>query len=423
MLRDPTPAEPAHVPALDGVRGLAILLVMLLHLWTIPSVTRLDWALFYGTNLGWFGVDLFFVLSGYLITGILLDAKGAERYFRNFYVRRVLRIFPLYYVILIASLYVLPQLLPPEKALRFGSIAGDAPYYWLYLSNFAMARAGYARHGVLDVTWSLAIEEQFYLVWPALVFLCSRRALVRIAAGLGVASLALRIGLHFFSRYNAYSIYVLTPCHLEPIVAGAILAAWAREPGGLARFKSQARLAVFAMLPLVITIPIAEEILEPPNQIALGLGPIFVTIGFTLLAVLFGGLLVLVATAEPGSALHRVFTTSLLRTFGKYSYGVYLVHLPLRALIRDRIFGPSGPGPRFHFPKLAGSELPGQLLFYVLAAGVSLGVAWVSFQLFEKQFLKLKRFFPSGAGPRTTAALTVPNPDPHPDPDPDPDRS
>jgi peptidoglycan/LPS O-acetylase OafA/YrhL len=412
MSRDPTPAEPAHFPALDGVRGLAILLVMLLHLWTIQATNPLEWALFYSTNLGWFGVDLFFVLSGYLITGILLDAKGAEHYFRNFYVRRVLRIFPLYYVVLVASLYVLPHLLPPEKALRFGSIAGDAPYYWLYLSNFAMARAGVPRHGVLDVTWSLAIEEQFYVVWPALVFLCSRRALVRIAAGLGVASLALRIGLHFFSRYNAYSIYVLTPCHLEPIVAGAILAAWAREPGGLARFKSKARVAVLALVPLVIAIPIAEELLEPPNQIAVGLGPIFITIGFTLLALLFSGVLVLVATSAPGSTLHKVFTTSLLRTFGKYSYGVYLVHLPLRALIRDRLFGPAGPGPRFHFPKLFGSELPGQLLFYVLAAAVSLGVAWVSYQLFEKQFLKLKRFFPSGAGSRTPATLAVPVPDP-----------
>jgi peptidoglycan/LPS O-acetylase OafA/YrhL len=406
MPRDATTSEPAHFPVLDGVRGLAILLVMMLHLWTMPAHTKLDRVVSYGTNLGWFGVDLFFALSGYLITGILLDAKGADHYFRNFYVRRVLRIFPLYYAILVASLYLLPHLLPPDKLARFGTIAGDEPYYWLYLSNFAMARVGAVRHGVLDVTWSLAIEEQFYLVWPALVFLCSPRALVRIAAGLAVASLALRVGLHFFSSYNAYSIYVLTPCHLDGLVVGAILAVWAREPGGLARFTGQARVAIVALLPLVIAIPIAEDIFEPPNQIALGMSPIFITFGFSLLAVLFGAVLIVVVTAAPGSTLHRLFSSRFLRTFGKYSYGVYLIHLPLRALIRDRIFGPPGRGARFVFPELHGSALPGQLVFYLVAGAASLGVAWVSYQVFERQFLKLKRFFPSGAVART------PTPDP-----------
>ncbi len=409
MSREGTPAERAHLPALDGVRGLAILMVMIFHLWAIQHHNPLDIFVSFGTCLGWFGVDLFFVLSGYLITGILLDAKGADHYFRNFYVRRVLRIFPLYYVILIASLYVLPHLLPPDKAARFGSVAGDAPYYWLYLSNFVSARVGAPIHGVLDVTWSLAIEEQFYLVWPAVVFFCSRRALVRIAAGLAVASLATRIGLHYFSSYNAYSIYVLTPCHLDGLVAGAVLAVWAREPGGLARLRSKARVAVLTMLPLVIGIHIAEQLLEPPNPFGQGLGPIFITVGFSLLAVLFGGLLILVVTATPGSTLHRVFTTSFLRTFGKYSYGLYLVHLPIRALIRDRVLGPTAPGPRFVFPEIFGSQLPGQLVFYLLAGGAALGVAWLSFHLFEKQFLKLKRFFPSGAA--TPIAAPAPLPD------------
>jgi peptidoglycan/LPS O-acetylase OafA/YrhL len=413
MSRDATPAEPAHFPALDGVRGLAIVLVMCLHLWTLRTPSTLNRVFFFATNLGWFGVDLFFVLSGYLITGILIDAKRADHYFRNFYVRRVLRIFPLYYVVLIASLYVLPHVLPPEKAARFGTIDGDAPYYWTYLSNFAMARVGVTRHGVLDVTWSLAIEEQFYLVWPALVFLCSRRALVRIAAGLAVTSLALRLGLHLFSSYNAYSIYVLTPCHLDSLVVGAILAVWAREPGGLARFEKPARAAFLVTLPVVIVLPIAEEIFGPPNHIALGMSAIFNTVGFTLLAGLFGSLLILVVSARPGSTLHRFFTSSFLRTFGKYSYGIYLVHLPIRALIRDRIYGPEGPGPRFHFLKILGADLPGQLIFYVVAGAAALGVAWLSYHLFEKQFLKLKKYFPSGATSQTPAPLPVPVPDPH----------
>ncbi|MEP7126171.1 MAG: acyltransferase [Byssovorax sp.] len=409
MSRDLAPAEPAHFPALDGVRGLAIVLVMFLHLWTMRSVGTVDRVAFLITNLGWFGVDLFFALSGYLITGILLDARGADHYFRNFYLRRVLRIFPLYYAVLIGSLYVLPRVLPAVKAARFGTIAGDEIYYWTYLSNFAMARVGGTRHGVLDVTWSLAIEEQFYLVWPAVVFLCSRRALVRIAGALAATSLALRLGLHLLSSYNAYSIYVLTPCHLDSLVVGAILAVWAREPGGLARFQSRARVAFFVTLPVVILLPIAEETFGPPNHIALGMSAIFNVVGFTLLAVLFGGLLILVVSAEPGSRLHRVFTSSFLGTFGKYSYGIYLVHLPIRALFRDRIYGPAGPGPRFHFLTMFGSELPGQLIFYVLASAAAVGVAWLSYHLYEKQFLKLKRYFPSGARPSPAASLPLPD--------------
>jgi peptidoglycan/LPS O-acetylase OafA/YrhL len=397
MPREATPAEPAHIPVLDGIRGLAIVMVMIIHLWWMPQRSAIDRVFTVGANLGWFGVDLFFVLSGYLITGILLDAKGAASYFRNFYVRRILRIFPLYYLVLILSLYVLPHALPPDKVARFGSIAGDVRYYWLYLSNFAIARAGMARHGILDVTWSLAIEEQFYLVWPAVVAFCSRRALARIAAGLAVASLAARLGLHFFSSYNAFSIYVLTPCRLDGLAVGAILAIWAREPGGLERFKRPARVAIYALLPLVIGLPVAEELFGTPSDFGVGFGPVFITVGLSLLAVLFGALLILVVTAEPGSTLQRVFGSAFLRTFGKYSYGLYLIHLPLRALIRDRIYGPSDRNALIHYPRLLGSELPGQMLFYLVAGSAALGCAWVSFQIFEKQFLKLKRLFPSGA--------------------------
>jgi peptidoglycan/LPS O-acetylase OafA/YrhL len=104
-----------------------------------------------------------------------------------------------------------------------------------------------------------------------------------------------------------------------------------------------------------------------------------------------------VTTAEPGSKLHSFFGSAFLRTFGKYSYGLYLIHLPLRALIRDRIYGSSDRPAWIHYPRLFGSELPGQMLFYLVAGGASLAGAWLSFHLFEKQFLKLKRFFPSGA--------------------------
>jgi peptidoglycan/LPS O-acetylase OafA/YrhL len=388
--------EPAHVPALDGIRGLAILLVMVLHMTQLPPRTAVDRGFIRVAELGWIGVDLFFVLSGFLITGILLEAKGSPRYFQSFYARRVLRIFPLYYAVLVASLFVLPRVLPPDKALRFGSIAGDEIYYWLYLSNVAIARAGQPRHGVLDVTWSLSIEEQFYLVWPVIVLVCSRRALLRAAAGLIVLSLLVRVALLVGTDLNAFSIYVLTPCHLDAIAMGALIAALAREPRGLAPLARPARAAAWALGPAALAFALTESLVHPPD-FGTGLSPLFSTVGWTMIASFFGALLIAVHAAAPGSALHRVFTSGFLRTLGKYSYGLYLIHLPLRALIRDRLFGPSTRAPRFVFPALFGSELPGQLLFYAIAIAASLGVAWLSFHLFEKQFLKLKRFFPTGA--------------------------
>ena len=152
-----SPVRGAHVPVLDGIRGLAILMVMWCHTTGYGGKHAFDMWFNYLSWWGGIGVDLFFVLSGYLITGILLDSRGSSRFFGNFYARRALRIFPLYYAVVAFSFLVLPRFLPPAQAERFGRIAGDEPYYWFYLQNFAMARADGIRHGVLDITWSLAI--------------------------------------------------------------------------------------------------------------------------------------------------------------------------------------------------------------------------------------------------------------------------
>ncbi len=401
---------PAHVPVLDGIRGLAILLVMILHFWVLDPQTPFVRFVGSAACMGWIGVDLFFVLSGFLITGILLDTKGTPHYFRNFYVRRVLRIFPLYYALLIAALYVLAPFLPADKAAAW-SLQGYEVYYWLYASNFASAHFGRPRHGILDPTWSLAIEEQFYLFWPAIVVVLSRRNLARLVVALFFGSLALRVVLRLATTTSAWSVYVLTPCRLDGLAVGAFLAIGARTPRGLAPYRGLARVVVAATLPLVVAIPLIDEWLHPYGASA-GFGLIFNVVGYSLLALLFGGLVAISVTSPRGSAIERVLSSRLMRTLGKYSYGLYLVNFPLRGLIRDRVFGPT-EGARIPFRPLFGSLLPAQALFYVVSAVASFGVAWLSFHLFETPFLRLKRFFPSGhavgaapAGP----ALDVPVP-------------
>ena len=145
------------IPALDGLRGIAIILVIISHATLYRPEEGLDSWIAAVPLFGWIGVDLFFILSGYLITGILLDSRNSQNYYSSFFARRALRIFPLYYVVLFLALVILPQLPELHRV-----IVGPYPIppklpYWLYLTNFSIADRGMV-HGWLDVAWSLAIE-------------------------------------------------------------------------------------------------------------------------------------------------------------------------------------------------------------------------------------------------------------------------
>ena len=180
------------IPALDGLRGIAIILVMLHHFTNYRPTSGIDGLIGSVVFFLWTGVDLFFVLSGFLITGILLDSRGSERYFTTFYARRTLRIFPLYYLVLFVAFVVLPQF-PAVNAVLTGQV--DLPPqwpYWLYLENFSIAARGWV-HGWVDVGWSLAIEEQFYLVWPLVIWLCPPRLLALLCAAIIVAEPIARV--------------------------------------------------------------------------------------------------------------------------------------------------------------------------------------------------------------------------------------
>jgi peptidoglycan/LPS O-acetylase OafA/YrhL len=375
----------AHIPALDGIRGLAILLVMLHHqtIMGIGETIPIDDLFSHWMEIGWSGVDLFFVLSGFLITGILLDAKDSPRYFKNFYARRTLRIFPLYYAVVFLALVVIPNLpdaiLPAAKRDGFGRIDGDEIWYWLYLSNFSIANAAAWRHGILDISWSLAIEEQFYLMWPTLVFFTDRRRLMQICGGIIVGAFLVRVYM-VMNDFHPIATYVLTPARLDPLAVGALIAAAARGEGGLAAIAPLARRVLLATgAALLVSILVMGELD--------GRHPWTLTAGFSLLALFFGGLLVGVLRASPGSRTTRIFESGFLTTLGTYSYALYLFHLPLRALIRDTVYG------RHDFFLVLGSRIPAQLLFYIVASLMAFAMAWLSWQLLESRFLALKKHF------------------------------
>ena len=156
-----------HIPALDGLRGFAILLVIFIHFGAGVDLPVFFHRLAY---MGWTGVDLFFVLSGFLITRILLTSKNSRHYFKNFYLRRMLRIFPLYYAALVCGIWLIPAILPETIVQPYlGQSQSHQGWLWSYSVNIARTFMPIVSFGMFSHFWSLAIEEQFYIIWPSVV--------------------------------------------------------------------------------------------------------------------------------------------------------------------------------------------------------------------------------------------------------------
>jgi peptidoglycan/LPS O-acetylase OafA/YrhL len=338
-----------RIPQLDAVRGIAILIVIIHNsLYKFPSLPLQS--LF---SQGWMGVDLFFVLSGFLITGILVDTRQSEGYFKNFYARRCLRIWPLYYSVVLFMFVAVPFLSP---SIGSAVMARSSPW-WAYLFFFQniLVHNSAGAAGPLGVTWSVAIEEQFYVVWAIVVRCCSCSQLRRIAIAVICLSPALRI---YLSLHHV-DIYSNVFCRLDGLLAGGLLALVVRsntfQPS---RFLRAAWLALFVAVPLA-----------------------FVTASFHALWVAFS----LSAVASAAFVYLALFATqhwfrvamtnrALVYT-GKISYGLYLLHkIPFdteQFLHMDRY-----PAPAL---------LMGLAASYVIAT-----LSWL---LLEKPFLRLKRFF------------------------------
>jgi peptidoglycan/LPS O-acetylase OafA/YrhL len=330
---------------------------------------------------GWSGVDLFFVLSGFLITDILLDAKGKPHYFRNFYVRRVLRIFPVYYAALFLYFVIFPILPHLGFAAYVEGSRGDQVWFWTYLTNFRLSWLGHWYPNVVpNVYWSLSVEEHFYLLWPAVVWLTDRRRLVWVCVALLAGALGLRI-LLYATGAGPIPNYVLTPCRLDSIAAGGLIAVLVRERG-IDPLLPWARAGLVAGLALVAGIAVREGAFREST-------PLMSTVGYSVLWTLFGSLLVLSLASAPGRPLHRIFTARPMAAFGKYSYAIYLLHAPIGSFLTD-VLRPKD------VPHVLKSQLPGMLYYGVATTLAAFLAAWLSWHLLEKHFLRLKRFFEGG---------------------------
>jgi peptidoglycan/LPS O-acetylase OafA/YrhL len=234
------PGRSGFMPELDGLRAVAILLVFLVHVRGLVPATKLPILLIQVyLGLGWVGVDLFFVLSGFLITGILLDTREARNYFRGFYARRTLRIFPLYYSVLTAVILIGMWINTSEVA-EVLPLPADRWLYFTYLTNWLglwKAHWGPDYANFLAHFWSLAVEEQFYLVWPLMVWLIPSRFLPRVAAALAVTAAIVR-WIWVLHSGEQVAISLATVCRMDSLFVGAIAACIVRNAGVMQRIRT-----------------------------------------------------------------------------------------------------------------------------------------------------------------------------------------
>jgi peptidoglycan/LPS O-acetylase OafA/YrhL len=355
-----TPLLRKHMPELDVLRGLAILMVLLFHglYWSAATTSfRIVNLFIKATVVGWLGVNLFFVLSGFLITGILLDTKGRPTYYRQFYLRRVLRILPAYLAVLVV-LDLIRYLLFPQTVAAL-----------LFVANYMTILHIAGGYGPL---WSLSVEEQFYVLWPGIVSKVSVRTLTLLSLGLCILEPFLR-WLDASGHLPLGDPRTATYLIADNLALGALAAIFARSRYGTLRngIRLGSALCIAGLFIFLAGYPFG--ILHRASVIGATLQTVPWNIFFTGLLLLSLGL---------RSPFASGVWTKPLRFLGFISYGLYLIHV-LAFHVYDTYVVPRISNPSLHqFLQLS-------LVRFALSAGFSILIAWLSRRFYEETFLRL----------------------------------
>ena len=368
-------AEPRHKPELDGIRGIAIIAVMLSHGGPLIHRGGVISKLFVSAMIpGWSGVELFFTLSGFLITGILLRTKHAENYFSSFYMRRFLRIFPIYYFTLTLILILAAHsswwnsMIPEAERTRVS--------YYFYLQNWPISwpHGIELRANVIGHFWSLAVEEQFYLIWPLLVLLLPESGLFWLCSTL--LALAIPFRIVFFHKIGGdYGFIHLLPTRIDGLLVGAICAILSRKGARVPLLYVYSALATGGGIIGYIALFHHHELVGTYRYME--------TIGYTGFALLSGGLIGL--SQYPRPTLLKLLRMRWLTETGKYSYGIYVYHIPIYAIC-DHF---AGTRLGLSFPTPLHLALP----YVAFMIACSFLAAKISYDFFESKILALKVHF------------------------------
>jgi peptidoglycan/LPS O-acetylase OafA/YrhL len=355
-----------RIPEIDGLRALAALSVFVHHVVSFPGVVRF-------TGAGWIGVDLFFVISGYLITTILLGMRGSPGYFKNFYMRRTLRIFPPYYTFLLICLvfallnrnYQLSGRLWTALVLYGTSLAATQPWYSGAISRLPSPA------DAIDVTWSLSIEELFYLLWAPAVRFLKRRDLILLGLAAVVLAPAMRWLTHLPNQSVEYSFF---PARMDALALGSLLAL----------LKSSKRRFLVPGWSVItgMAASLCALLLTPDPRV----NGRFAVFGYSLVAVTMTLILAFVLDhAGSDNPICRVLRSDLLVRAGTISYTFYLLHLFVISVIRQSL----GHLLLSHWALNRTLQLTGSL-------AVTFVLAQISWRYFESPILRLKSRFVAG---------------------------
>jgi peptidoglycan/LPS O-acetylase OafA/YrhL len=360
-----------YFTSLEGIRGYAFLAVFLLHYNTGSRDTKdlVHYAFYLMDNVCLFLVPIFFVLSGFLITRVLLATRERGGYFRIFYLRRAVRVLPLYYGVLAAIFLV-------ATALHWIHLSPHYLIYFIYLQNFTLQ--GISTKIWTGHLWSLAVEEQFYLLWPvAIWFLRTEQSLLKFSYGLIAVCTLFRFAWPLWGIPSEYA-YTITPTRVDGIILGAALAIHFKNTVHWDRYVLAAKMSIPVLLSGMLALTLWKGTAFPVTYVGVSLG---------IPAINLLGLAFVILALTPGSLVARVSSGSNICKFGKLSYGMYVFHYLYAAVFVMRV----QPILAHHMPGLVA-----EVATNLLALGVTLTLASLSFKYFEEPFMNLKEKFKYG---------------------------
>jgi peptidoglycan/LPS O-acetylase OafA/YrhL len=356
----------SHYPGIDYLRGIAILSVLIYHCFDFVESFR----------FGWMGVDLFFVLSGFLITDILIRAREHKNYIFKFYIRRALRILPIYLLVLLAFLSLAPILFNDQSVESpYGYYTTNQAWFFVFMQNWLMIFKGAAPVPYLSHFWSLAVEEQFYLFWPLLLLLIPN--LQRLKQGILLlipVILMIRILIFLHLPVDGFTLYTNTFTRMDTLLMGAWLCIHLHEGKNIAPIWLLASACLFVASILFCVFYLND--MSSSNSL-------MSTVGFTINAFFFTGVVYVFIQRDVLSNFPVL--KQFLNFIGKISYGIYVYHLPIYLVLAKLIF--SRGADIFNSAAHIGLIASSASIFITIA------ISYISYRFIETPFLNLKKYF------------------------------